>query len=1003
MALLLPAPALSPKPPFSSTLRAARPRRGICISSISSHVPPAAASSPSTSSPYKAPAPDGGAEVRNKKKRRNLKPSFEEQALRRWSARAPSQRSSFPWQRQPQQQPQPAHRENEGVQGQEPSSATLRSIVEYFGYNSSDDGDGGVDVSVGPVGARGDGGVGKGKNSVVLVEAAQDRDEESRSQPSYLLGSRPLSAPWMHGQEGHATVDRLVSGPVNGEEEEVGRNGVFVDELSLVDEDEEWVESGEAVSGEEEVVDRNGVFDDELGSVDENEEWVDNGEVLLEEEPTIVNLEGELYEDSATPTANSSLQLDSRLNQASTGAGFDRSTRRSSVSSIVNTLRNSMEESGPSATIGRSDAEDFVQKLGPVLLPWEREEGDAFDGDRRRKHSNAELAERTIPEPELRRLRDAALRMKERMRVGPGGVTQALVETIHSKWKVDEVVKLRFEGPPSLNMKRTHELLEDRTGGTVIWRSGRSIVLYRGMNYNLRCVQSYAKTAEVDSSEKAGDAVSAVPSSVGRNLQKSSADGVNRSTSIVNSSQEAKETFDIDSFLDQLGPRYKDWSGRNPIPVDADLLPGLVPGYKPPFRQLPYRTKISLKDKEMTALRRLARQTTPHFALGRNREHQGLATAIVKVWEKSSIVKIAIKRGVPNTSNDRMAEEIKKLTGGVLVSRNKEYIIFYRGNDFVTPKVRQVLVEQQQQAISQQDQEELARLKASASITPISSALKNPLVAGTLAETREATSRWGDSLNDELRKKENNRLILAKHTSLLKNMNRKLILARTKVAKAEMALAKVQEYLAPAELPTDLETVTDEERFLFRRIGLKMKAFLMLGRREIFDGTVQNMHFHWKHRELVKIVVKGKTFQQVKHIAISLEAESGGVLIALDKTTKGYSIIFYRGKNYKRPEVLKPRNLLTRRRAMARSIELQRREALNHHISVLRHKIWKLKSQLVQMRAAGEKQDAELLQTVDDGLSSDDDNIEDEGDEAYLQTYISDDEDDADNDSNEYL
>jgi hypothetical protein len=182
-------------------------------------------------------------------------------------------------------------------------------------------------------------------------------------------------------------------------------------------------------------------------------------------------------------------------------------------------------------------------------------------------------------------------------------------------------------------------------------------------------------------------------------------------------------------------------------------------------------------------------------------------------------------------------------------------------------------VEQQQHAITQQDQEELARLKASASIAPISNSLKNPLVAGTLAETREATSRWGESLNDELRKKENTRLILAKHTSLLRNMKRKLILvcscrekkvyiflhfhsfspflgnfwlrsqcnnklvtslmyfqAKTKVAKAEMALAKVQKYLSPAELPTDLETVTDEERFLFRRIGLKMKAFLMLGR-----------------------------------------------------------------------------------------------------------------------------------------------------------------------------
>jgi hypothetical protein len=297
--------------------------------------------------------------------------------------------------------------------------------VEYFDYGSSDDGGGGVDVGAG---ARGDRGAGKGKNSVAVGEAAQVRDEEPRSQPSYLLGSRPVSAPWMHGQERHSTVDRLVS--------------------------------DKADDGEEEEADRHSVFDDELGSVEEDEEWADNVAVL-EEEPIAEDLlEGELYEDEdpASPTANSSIQPDSVLDRGSTGSGFDTSARRSSVSSIVNTLRNSMEESGPSATIGRPDAEDFVQKLGPVLLPWERE--DVSDGGMRRKHTNAELAERTIPEPELRRLRDVALRMKERMRVGPGGVTQTIVETIHSKWKVDEVVKMRFEGPPSLNMKRTHELLE---------------------------------------------------------------------------------------------------------------------------------------------------------------------------------------------------------------------------------------------------------------------------------------------------------------------------------------------------------------------------------------------------------------------------------------------------------------------------------------------------------------------------------------------------------------
>ena len=69
---------------------------------------------------------------------------------------------------------------------------------------------------------------------------------------------------------------------------------------------------------------------------------------------------------------------------------------------------------------------------------------------------------------------------------------------------------------------------------------------------------------------------------------------------------------------------------------------------------------------------------------------------------------------------------------------------------------------------------------------------------------------------------------------------------------------------------------------------------------------------------------------QVKHIAISLEAESGRVFVSLDKTTKGYAIIVYRGKNYQRPQAMRPKNLLTKRQALARSIELQRREVTSY-------------------------------------------------------------------------
>ncbi|XP_078432048.1 CRM-domain containing factor CFM3, chloroplastic/mitochondrial-like [Wolffia australiana] len=586
------------------------------------------------------------------------------------------------------------------------------------------------------------------------------------------------------------------------------------------------------------------------------------------------------------------------------------------------------------------------------------------NGEKLRWNNNTFLAEKTIPELELRRLRNLALRMKERTKVGPSGVNEALVELIKEKWREVEVVKLKFEGSPALHMKKTHDTLEERTGGIVIWRSGSSLVLYRGMTYNLPCVKTYTDD---------NDSPSIDTSSSGN---------------LTASSVEEDKYEDINRVLDELGPRFRDWSGREPLPVDADLLPGVLPGYKPPLRLLPYRTRIGLKNGEMTYLRRLARSMPPHFALGRSRTLQGLARAMVKLWEKSLIAKIAIKRGVPNTSNDRMAEEIRRLTGGVLLSRNKEFIVFYRGKDFLIPTMTEVLSERQNLANSRQDEEEIARLKALASISSSPRASKLPQIAGTLAETLEAKNRWNYQLDEEERAKESWELTLERHASSIRLMEKKLNIAMEKASKAEKALAKVQESLTPAELPTDLETVTDEERSLYRKMGLKMTSFLTLGRREVFDGTVENMHLNWKHRELVKIIVKGKNFGQIKHIAISLEAESGGVLISVDKTTKGYAIILYRGKNYQRPQVLRPKNLLTRRQALARSIELQRREALKFHISALRERIETMKSELEQMKQKGPRHsegDPHL-----DSLCPSGDDIEDDGEEAYLRTYDSD-------------
>lgn len=136
----------------------------------------------------------------------------------------------------------------------------------------------------------------------------------------------------------------------------------------------------------------------------------------------------------------------------------------------------------------------------------------------------------------------------------------------------------------------------------MIWRSGRSVVLYRGMGYEFPCVKSYATSKSVSSDQNQNPDQVLLPD------KKPSFGGCDWSRESTSAATER--------LLDELGPRYKDWSGWDPVPVDADLLPGRVPGYKPPYRMLPFKIRSKLRDGEMTALRQLARSIAPHFALG---------------------------------------------------------------------------------------------------------------------------------------------------------------------------------------------------------------------------------------------------------------------------------------------------------------------------------------------------------------------------------------------------
>lgn len=74
---------------------------------------------------------------------------------------------------------------------------------------------------------------------------------------------------------------------------------------------------------------------------------------------------------------------------------------------------------------------------------------------------------------------------------------------------------------------------------------------------------------------------------------------------------------EYNALLDELGPRFVGWWGTGILPVDADLLPRTIPGYKTPFRLLPTGMRSRLTNAEMTNLRKLAKSLPCHFALGK--------------------------------------------------------------------------------------------------------------------------------------------------------------------------------------------------------------------------------------------------------------------------------------------------------------------------------------------------------------------------------------------------
>lgn len=181
------------------------------------------------------------------------------------------------------------------------------------------------------------------------------------------------------------------------------------------------------------------------------------------------------------------------------------------------------------------------------------------------------------------------------------------------------------------------ENFQKKTGGLVVWRSGSNLILFRGTDYkypyfltdSLSNESSSEESLDTDKNQRilstrgtqSPEANSAESSSGLNSDAKVSRPPLLQGVGLPNRVRfqlpgEAQIAEEADALLEGLGPRFKDWWGCDPLPIDADLLPAVVPGYRRPFRLLPYGVKPTLTNDEMTTLRRLGRPLPCHFALG---------------------------------------------------------------------------------------------------------------------------------------------------------------------------------------------------------------------------------------------------------------------------------------------------------------------------------------------------------------------------------------------------
>lgn len=98
-----------------------------------------------------------------------------------------------------------------------------------------------------------------------------------------------------------------------------------------------------------------------------------------------------------------------------------------------------------------------------TVLPWEREHGDQqreLEGVKKRTMKAPTLAELTLEDSELRRLRTLGTTLRERITIPKAGITAPVLEKIHDHWRKSELVRLKFHEVLARDMKTAHEIVQ---------------------------------------------------------------------------------------------------------------------------------------------------------------------------------------------------------------------------------------------------------------------------------------------------------------------------------------------------------------------------------------------------------------------------------------------------------------------------------------------------------------------------------------------------------------